>query len=68
MPHRMPKGTARITPDRSPGGCGAGHHGAGRDHPGNRQVDLAEQDDEHHAGGDDAEECSHLELQEQVFG
>ena len=38
------------------------------DHPGHRQVDLAEQDDQHHAGGDDAEEGGDLELLQQVFG
>ena len=34
--------------------------------PGHRQVDVAEQDDQHHAGGDDAEEGADLELLQQV--
>ncbi len=50
-----------------PVGRGRGrHHAAHRHHPGYREVDLAEQDHDHHAGGDDAEKRGHLELLEQV--
>jgi hypothetical protein len=50
-------------------GLGAGrHHPADRDGPGERQVDVAEEDDEHHAGGHDAEERGHLQLLHEVVG
>ena len=39
---------------------------AGGERPGHREVDMAEQDDEHHAGRDDAEEGADLELLQQV--
>jgi hypothetical protein len=42
------------------------HHAAHGDGPRHREVDAAEQDDEHRAGRDDAEERRDLQLQQQV--
>jgi hypothetical protein len=54
--------------DRAIGGGGGRHHAADGDHPGYRQVDLAEQDYDHHSGRDDTQERSDLELLQQIFG
>ena len=52
--------------DRGGPADGRGHHRRGRDRPRHRQVDVTEQDHEHHAGGDDPEERADLQLLEQV--
>ena len=67
-PQRMPNGIGEHRAGRSEARQPRGHHAAGRHHPRHRQIDLAEQDDEHHAGGDDAEEGGDLELLQQIFG
>jgi len=41
-------------------------HGAGRDRPRHRQIDVPEQDHDHHAGRDGAEERGDLELLQQI--
>ena len=52
----------------APTGCGGRHHSANRHHPGDREINLAEEDDQHEAGGDDTEERGHLELLQQIIG
>ncbi len=59
-PHREAHG------DRQRPAHGAGQHGAGGQGPGHGEVDVAQQDDEHHAGRDDAQEGADLELLEEV--
>ncbi len=44
------------------------HHAANRYDPGNREIDLAKEDDQHEAGGDNAEERRYLELLQQIIG
>ena len=71
MPLKMPTARPRPRPDRaSPGrpADGGRHHRRGRQRPGHRKVDVAEQDDQHHPGGDDAQEGADLELLQQVAG
>ena len=43
------------------------HHAADRDDPGHREVDLAEQDDDHRARRDDAEKRGDLQLLQQIL-
>ena len=65
----MPNGIAsRLAAAAPPAGRCRRHHAADGDHPRHRQVDLPEQDDEHRAGGDDAEEGGDLQLLQQVLG
>ncbi len=59
---------ARATPAGPKAAAAQAIMRADRHHPGHRQVDLAEQDDQHHAGGDDAEERGDLQLLQQIFG
>jgi hypothetical protein len=42
------------------------YHGGGRQCPGHRQIDLADQDDDHHPGSHDAEESADLQLLQQI--
>ncbi len=53
--------------ERPPAGGRRRHHPADGNDPRHRQVDLAEQDDDHHAGRDDAEERCDLKLLQQVL-
>ena len=70
MPLKMPTARPMPRPDRDRHGAAdrGGHHGGGGQGPGHRKIDVAEQDDEHHAGGDDAQERADLELLQQVAG
>ena len=49
-----------------PAGNGGGGDPANGDNPGDRQVDMPEQDHDHHTAGDDAEEGGDLQLLQQV--
>ena len=57
-PHRLSKQSC----------SGRRHHAADANGPGDRQVDMAEENDEHHARGDDAEKRGGLELLEKIVG
>ena len=61
-------GTASAgRPTRTVGPVGRGsHHPADPHRPGHREIDVAKKDDQHHAGGDDAEEGRDLELLQQI--
>ena len=63
-----PEGNCDPAAERAPAGRRRRHHAADRDHPGHRQVDLAEQDDDHRSGRDDAEERGDLELLQEIVG
>ncbi len=64
----MPKGMARVVTGLAPTGCCGRHHPANRHHPGDREINLAEQDDQHETGGDDAQERGNLQLLQQIIG
>ena len=58
-------GPERLSEETRGGGC---HHAADADGPGDRQVDVTEEDDQHDARGDDAEKRGGLELLEKIVG
>ena len=68
MPLKMPTGEPDAEPDRARQrpADGGGHHRGRGERPGHREVDMAEQDDQHHSRGDDAEERADLQLLQQV--
>ncbi|MGY4434226.1 hypothetical protein ACVWWO_006703 [Bradyrhizobium sp. F1.13.1] len=59
-PTPSPTGIARGTADRGR------HHGRGGERPGHRQIDLRDQDHDHHAGRDDPEERTDLQLLQKI--
>ena len=63
---RDAEGNGEGVSDLAPTGCGGRHHPSNGHHPGDREVDLSEQDHQHETGGNDAEERGDLQLLQQI--